>query len=169
MEKLPPLRTRLRPIVPADVAELKRGLIRLSPETRIKRFHAPVSQLTDAQWDYLTNVDGVDHVAYAACLEEAFEDAPPGAIVGVGRFIRDPKDPRIAEVAFVVHDNVQRRGIGRALRDAIRDAAIDRGVEFFRAHVLPSNLGMRRLLETPSLIRLGEREGAIDFRISRAA
>jgi len=169
MDNLPPLRTHLRPIDAEDLEELKRGLQRLSPETRTKRFHFPVSQLSDAQWAYLTKVDGVDHVAYVACLEEDFEDAVAGSIVGVGRFIRDAKDPRIAEVAFVVHDSVQRRGIGRALRDAIREAALERGIEFFRAHILPSNIGVRRLLETPSLVRLGEREGAVDFRISRAA
>jgi GNAT superfamily N-acetyltransferase len=163
------LAIRLRPIDPSDVDELKAGLLRLSPETRIKRFHTPVTQLTDAQWRYLTEVDGHNHVAYAACLDEDFEDATRGAIIGVGRFIRDAKEPNVAEVAFVVHDRCQRRGVGRALRDRIREEALARGIDFFRAHVLPSNLGIRRLLQTPTLIRLNEREGAIHFWIARAA
>lgn len=159
----------LRPIRADDVAELRDGLQRLSPETRIKRFHSPVTHLNDAQWDYLTNVDGIDHVAYVACLDADFEDAVTGAIIGVGRFIRDRKEPTVAEVAFVVHDRCQRRGVGRALRDAIRDAAVEHGIEFFRAYVQTSNMGIRRLLETPSLVRINEREGAINFRIERAA
>ena len=169
MDALPPLRIRLRPIDPADVDEMKAGLLRLSPETRIKRFHAPVTQLTDDQWRYLTDVDGIDHVAYVACLDEDFEDAARGAIIGVGRFIRDRVERNVAEVAFVVHDRCQRRGVGRALRDRIRETALDHGIELLRAHVLPSNFGIRRLLETPTLIRLSEREGAINFRIARAA
>jgi GNAT superfamily N-acetyltransferase len=163
------LAIRLRPIDGSDVNELKAGLLRLSPETRIKRFHTPVTRLSDEQWRYLTEVDGHNHVAYVACLEEHFEDAAPGTIVGVGRFIRDVKEPNVAEVAFVVHDRCQRRGVGRALRDRIREEALARGIDFFRAHVLASNLGIRRLLQTPTLIRLNEREGAIHFWIARAA
>lgn len=164
-----PLAVVLRPIDPRDVDELKAGLLRLSPETRIKRFHTPVNRLSDEQWHYLTEVDGVDHVAYVACLEEDFEDAKRGAIIGVGRFIRDRKEWNIAEVAFVVHDHCQRRGVGRLLRDKIRHEALARGIDFFRAHVLPSNMAIRRLLQTPSLIRINEREGAIHFWIARAA
>src|SRR4051812_27243645 len=95
---------RLRPIDPTDVHELKAGLLRLSPETRMKRFHTPVTRLSDEQWRYLTDVDGQNHVAWVACLDEDFEDAARGAIIGVGRFIRDVKEPNVAEVAFVVHD-----------------------------------------------------------------
>ena len=163
------LAIHLRPIDPCDVSELKAGLLRLSPETRIKRFHSPVTRLSDEQWRYLTEVDGHDHVAYVACLDQDFEDAARGAIIGVGRYIRDPKEPDVAEVAFVVHDSCQRRGVGRALRDRIREEALARGIGFFRAHVLPSNFGIRRLLETPSLIRIHERDGAIHFRIAHAA
>ena len=163
------LAIRLRPIDPRDVDELKAGLLRLSPETRIKRFHTAVSQLTEDQWRYLTHVDGHDHVAWVACLEEDFEDAARGAIVGVGRYIRDPKEPNVAEVAFVVHDHCQRRGVGRAIRDKIREEALARGIDVLRAHVLRSNHAIRRLLETPSLIRIHERDGAIHFRIARAA
>lgn len=163
------LAIHLRPIDPTDVAELKAGLLRLSPETRVKRFHTSVSQLSDQQWRYLTDVDGRDHVAYVACLDEDVPGARRGAIIGVGRFIRDPKEPNVAEVAFVVHDPCQRRGVGRALRDRIRREALARGIDFFRAHVLPSNLGIRRLLQTPTLIRINEREGAIHFWIARAA
>ena len=143
----------LRPIDRNDIDELKAGLPRLSPETRTKRFHTPVSHLTDEQWRYLTDVDGHNHVAYVACLDQELEDAKPGAIIGVGRFIRDVKEPNVAEVAFVVHDHCQRRGVGRALRDKIREEALARGIDFFRAHVLPSNVGIRRLLRTPTLIR----------------
>lgn len=163
------LAIHLRPIDRADVDELKAGLLRLSPETRIKRFHTAVNHLTDDQWRYLTEVDGRDHVAYVACLDEDFAGVERGAIIGVGRFIRDRHEPNVAEVAFVVHDPCQRRGVGRALRDKIREEALARGIDFFRAHVLASNFAIRRLLHTPSLIRINEREGAIHFWIARAA
>lgn len=160
------VRTTLRPIQPDDVEELKRGLKLLSPETRLRRFHHPVSELSEDQWRYLTHVDGVDHVALVACLDEECQGFPAGTIVGVGRFIRDKSERNVAEVAFVVHDDVQRRGVGRKLRDAIKHEALARGIDVFRAHMLPSNMAIRRLLDAPWLARLRESGGAIDFRIA---
>jgi RimJ/RimL family protein N-acetyltransferase len=161
------LRLTIRAIRPDDAGALREGLRRLSPRTRYQRFHAAISHLTPEQWVYLTDVDGHDHVALVACLARRTEYAEKGAIVGVARFIRDRDEPTVAEVAFVVYDDLQGHGVGSALRDALIAEARARGVRTFRAHVLPDNGAMRRLLR--GLVFLSERDGVIDVRLDRFA
>ena len=57
---------RLRLIRPDDKDRLRAGFARLSPESRYLRFFVPKSTLTDAELVYLTETDGVDHVAIGA-------------------------------------------------------------------------------------------------------
>lgn len=157
-----PLSITLRPVRPEDLPELRAGLRRLSPDTRFQRFHAAVADLSPEQWTYLTRVDGYDHVAFVACTREPVGEVPPGAIVGVGRYIRAKGDPTRAEVAFVVYDHAQGRGVGRALRDALASAARERGIATFRAHILPANLTMRRLLGSGGMRVVREDDGTYD-------
>lgn len=54
----------LRPIEPTDEQRLHEGFRLLSPRSRYLRFHTGLTQLTDGQLRYLTEVDGWDHVAW---------------------------------------------------------------------------------------------------------
>lgn len=110
----------------------------LSPEARYQRFHTPANDLSEVQWRYLTRVDGVQHVAIVALFA--------GAYVGVGRMIMLDDAGRTAEVAFLVDDAFQRRGLGAVLRDVLITAAEARAVERLYAWVLPDNIAIRRLL-----------------------
>lgn len=161
----PRLRVQLRPIRPEDLPELRAGLRKLSPDTRFQRFHAAVDDLSPAQWTYLTRVDGENHVAFVAVTRERVGDVTPGAIVGVGRFIRFPEPHDTAEVAFVVYDHAQGRGVGSALRDALVGAALARGITTFRAHILAGNTWMRRLLKGGGLRVVRERDGTYDAQL----
>lgn len=161
-----PLAIDLRPIRPDDLPELRAGLRRLSPDTRFQRFHAAVLDLSPAQWAYLTQVDGHDHVAFVACTRERVGEVGPGRIVGVARFIRAREEPTRAEVAFVVYDGAQGRGVGAALRDALVAAACEHGVKTFRAHILAGNFAMRRLLQGGALQVLRDEDGTRDVAIT---
>ncbi len=156
----------LRPIRPEDLPELRAGLRRLSPDTRFQRFHAAIEDLSPAQWTYLTQVDGHDHVAFVACTREPVGDVGPGRIVGVGRYIRSREVPTRAEVAFVVYDGAHGLGVGSALRDALVEAACEHGVQIFRAHILGGNFAMRRLLECGALRLLRDEDGTRDVAIT---
>lgn len=164
-----PLAIDLRPIRPDDLPELRAGLRRLSPDTRFQRFHAAIEDLSPAQWAYLTNVDGHDHVAFVAQTREAVGDLPAGAIVGVARYIRSSEAPTRAEIAFVVWDAVQGRGVGAALRDALVSAGRARGIRSFFAHVLPGNFVMRRLLASGPFDGMRERDGCFEVALARSA
>ena len=59
--------------------------------------------------------------------------APKG--IGVARYLRDPTDPAIAEVAVTVMDDHQRRGVGTLLTRALGEVAAERGIHTFVSYV----------------------------------
>lgn len=132
----------IRPIRPTDKALMVEALGRLSPESRRKRFLVPKDRFSSSELRYLTEVDGVDHVALVALTD--------GAIVGVARFVRDREDPTTAEAAIVVADHLQGQGFGRRLGRALADEARARGIERFSATLLSDNAAAHRLFEAIS-------------------
>src|SRR5512140_538827 len=134
----------LRHIRPDDAAELKRGLMRLSPGSRYRRFLGLVSELTDEQVKYLTCVDGRDHVAIVAVTQVPGVEGDVG--LGVARFVRLPEDPEVAEAAITVVDDAQGKGLGRILALTLARAAHERGVRRFRGRVLAENAAVQQLL-----------------------
>ena len=131
----------IRPIEPGDKPLLVAGLRLLSPETQYKRFLAPKPSFTRGELRYLTEVDGVDHVALIAV-----EAADPSHLIGVARFVRDPQRPDTAEFAIVVGDAYQGQGAGRALARALVVEAQERGVRRFTATTLAENAPVQRLI-----------------------
>jgi len=132
---------RIRPIRPDDKDALVRGLARLSPESVHRRFLAPKRAFSVGELRTLTEVDGVDHVALVAVLPH-----DPDELVAVGRFVRDAGRPDTAEVAVVVGDPLQHRGIGRLLMEQLARRAREVGIERFTATMLGTNLPALRLL-----------------------
>ena len=126
---------RIRPITPDDGERLAAFHRSLSDETVYMRFFAPYPELTERDVHRFTHVDHDDRVALVATVG--------GQLVGVGRY--DRIDPRDAEVAFVIRDDHQGRGLGSVLLEHLAAAARERGVRRFVAEVLPTN---RRMLAT---------------------
>ncbi len=133
-----------RPVEPDDIGRLAHAFEQLSAESRYRRFLAPVRRLSDAQLRAFADVDHVDHVAWVAELL----DHPDRPVVGVGRWIRFPSNPRVAEFAVTVVDLYQGRGLGRRLLHLLIESAKARGVDEFEATVLAENQPMRSLLRT---------------------
>lgn len=133
----------IRRILPSDKRMLAEGVLRLSAESRQRRFLAPKPSLSAAELRYLTEVDGRDHYALVAQLAN-----DPSAIVGVARFVRLPTDRSAAEAAIVVCDELQRRRLGTQLARMLGDAARRRGIRRFVATVLSDNPAAMRLMRT---------------------
>jgi len=132
-------RILIRPLEAGDRDALARGFARLSPASRRLRFFSPTAALTDAQLEYLTDIDHENHDAIAAIVVDG--KGEPGEGVGVGRWIRLEDEPTKAEIAVTVLDDYQGRGIGTLLIGTLAQRAIDRGVETFVARVLWENIG----------------------------
>lgn len=146
----------IRPIRPDDKALLAAGMKHLSERSAYQRFLVPKSSLSAAELRYLTEVDFRDHVAFVAVRPEE-----PDVLVGVGRWVRLASDPEVAEIAFVVADDLQHRGLGTALAEALADSARARGVRRFVATMLPDNLAAHRLFARVAQERELTQEGTL--------
>jgi len=126
----------LRPIVPSDADALLAFHGRLSDRTRYFRYFAPYPRIPAKDLVRFSTVDHHDRVAFVALLGDD--------IVAVGRYER-LKDHDSAEVAFVVEDDHQRRGLGSILLEHLAAAARERGLRRFEAEVLAENAQMIRV------------------------
>lgn len=130
----------LRPVLPGDNERVVHGPVQFSSETLYRRFQSTRTP-TRALMTYLFEVDYVDHFVWV------LTDGPDGPVVADARFVRDEADPTVAEVAFIVGDDYQGRGIGSFLMDAVAVAARSDGVRRFTARVLADNVAMRTILD----------------------
>jgi len=132
----------LRPFRPGDGGLLVAGFDRLSAQSRYHRFLSPMPQLTDSMLAFLTSVDGRDHRAWGAVVDEPA--GPVGA--GVVRWVRTKADPTVADMAVTVIDDYQGRGLGGLLLDVAVLDAFAFGIERFEGLVLGENISSRRML-----------------------
>lgn len=122
----------VRPIRPSDAAGLIEFHAALSPETIHRRFFGPHRTLSERDAEYFTVVDYRDRFALLATVEET--------IVGVARY--DRHDSTCAEVAFVVADSYQGKGIGTLLLERLAAVARVHGIAWFDADTLVENTQM---------------------------
>lgn len=141
-------RVRLRIVRATDKERLVAGLARLSPQSRYLRFFTDKQRLSDAELQYLTELDGEHHFAIGASRVE--EGGDEGEGLGIGRFVTLPDEPTVAEPALAVVDHAQGLGLGRVLLLRLVAAAAERGVKVFRCDFLAINRGMQALLEDVS-------------------
>jgi RimJ/RimL family protein N-acetyltransferase len=131
----------VRPILPEDKDRLIDAFARLSETSRYHRFGTPVRRLTEAQLQYLTEIDYVDHMAWVALDPTA--QGEPG--LGVARYVRLPDEPEIAEAAVTVVDSHQGLGLGTLLLGVLGLSAVGHGIHAFRAYVLEENQAVQDL------------------------
>ena len=134
----------IRRIRPTDKRMLAKGLELLPEDTRRKRFLSAKPRFSAAELRYLTEIDGEAHFALVAVLADRLDH-----VVAVGRFVRLPGDRATADVAIVVGDPWQRRGLGRRLALMLADAGRARGgVTRFSATMLTDNPAALALMRT---------------------
>nr|WP_296076292.1 bifunctional GNAT family N-acetyltransferase/acetate--CoA ligase family protein [uncultured Actinoplanes sp.] len=127
----------LRQIRPTDADAIVELHSRMSERTRYLRYFSPYPRIPERDLHRFVNVDHQDR--------EAFVVVSGPRIMAVGRYERlGPESPE-AEVAFVVEDAHQGRGIGSVLMEHLAEAARENGIRRFVAEVLPENGGMLRV------------------------
>jgi RimJ/RimL family protein N-acetyltransferase len=136
-------RVLIRPVEPGDKPRLQHALGQLSPESIRRRFLAAKPVLSAAELRYLTEVDGHDHLALIAVLED-----DPEQMAGVARCVRLEPGGDTAEFAIVVGDPLQREGLGTVLAAALGAAARRAGIRRFTATTLADNDAAQRLIES---------------------
>ncbi len=135
-----PTAIRIRPIEPDDAAELERFYEALSDDSRRRRFFACTRGLSHPQARLFCCTDHDHREGFVAVTEQE------GASRIVGHVCLEPARDGSAEIALAVADELQGRGIGRALVDASVAWAHEAGIDRFSATMLSDNVAIRRLL-----------------------
>jgi len=131
----------LRPIQPTDEQGIKNLVYSLSQESLYSRFMTQTKHFGAKQILDFVYVDHRSNVALVLTIPEAHGED----IIAVGRYFLDEKSNR-AEVAFLVRDEWQGRGIGKLLFEALVVIAKQNGIVGFTAEVLRDNRKMQAVL-----------------------
>ncbi|MFD6079857.1 GNAT family N-acetyltransferase [Streptomyces hydrogenans] len=132
---------RIRPITADDADRLVSFYEQVSDESKYYRFFAPYPRLSAKDVHRFTHHDFVDRVGLAATVGGEFiATVRYDRIDDRGRPASTPADE--AEVAFLVQDAHQGRGVASALLEHIAAVARERGIRRFAAEVLPANTKM---------------------------
>ncbi|WP_030982535.1 bifunctional GNAT family N-acetyltransferase/acetate--CoA ligase family protein [Streptomyces sp. NRRL WC-3744] len=129
---------RIRPITVDDADRLVSFYEQVSDESKYYRFFAPYPRLSAKDVHRFTHHDFVDRVGLAATVGGEFIATVRYDRIGTdGMPASAPADE--AEVAFLVQDAHQGRGVASALLEHIAAVARERGIRRFAAEVLPAN------------------------------
>ncbi|MFJ9668925.1 GNAT family N-acetyltransferase [Streptomyces sp. NPDC101219] len=132
---------RVRPITVDDAERLVSFYEQVSDESKYYRFFAPYPRLSAKDVHRFTHHDFVDRVGLAATVGGEFIATVRYDRIGAdGTPASAPADE--AEVAFLVQDAHQGRGVASALLEHIGAVARERGIRRFAAEVLPANTKM---------------------------
>ncbi len=153
----------IRPIRPEDEPRLTEFYDRLSRHTAYQRFFTVMRRLPPDWAHFFANVDYRRRMALVA----EHEEGGTLELIGVGRY--EPSDEAdTAELAFVVQDGWQGRGLGTILLEDILRAGESRGIHRFRAYVLADNTRMLDLLNRFTEVeRRTLEDGVVGFVVRR--
>ncbi len=134
-------RLRVGMIGPHARAKISEGIKWMSKETIRHRFFGIKNGFTDRELKHLTEIDGVNH--FAIGIVEAWENERGIAIL---RMVRDDQQKDEAEVALLIIDAYQRKGLGTLLMNLCVVAAAERGIQVLRFTYLPDNHAIAGLI-----------------------
>jgi RimJ/RimL family protein N-acetyltransferase len=135
----------IRPIRPDDAPRLQAGFARLSQESIFFRFLSYMTRLADDEAYRLAHVDYDDQMALVASIQAGGDEQ----LIGVARYATLPAPgDDTAELAIVVGDEYQGRGLGTLLLERLIAYAQAHGVRKIVGSVHQSNLKMLQILRT---------------------
>ncbi|CUU16537.1 GNAT family N-acetyltransferase [Bradyrhizobium barranii] len=129
----------VRALRPEDEADMLAALDQASPQSLQRRFFAMKRHFSDKERAFFMDVDFKNQIALVARAEEAGRKA----VVGGRRYI--VSEPGRAEMAFMVVDAWQGRGVGSMLMRHLVDITRETGLKELTAEVLPENTSMLKV------------------------
>lgn len=136
----------VRPVRITDEETLQDMFYRLSDESTYRRFMAFKRRHPHEEMQQLVDLDFEHNVAMLLC--RMVQDREE--IIGMSRYDVDPAT-RLADIAFVVRDDWQRKGVGTALMKRMTEIARARGLAGFEADVLAINTPMMTVFHKSGL------------------
>jgi RimJ/RimL family protein N-acetyltransferase len=144
----------------SDEEALQRMLYALSDESTYRRFLSYKQQHPHAEMQRLVDLDYTENMALVACQPETEE------IIGLVRYDLIP-GTRLAEIAFVVRDDWQGKGLGTAMLKRMAEIARARDLEGFSADILSANKPMLMVLYRSGLRLESQLDGGVYHVVAR--
>jgi acyl-CoA hydrolase/GNAT superfamily N-acetyltransferase len=126
----------LRPIKPTDERLEQELLYSLSDRSIYLRFFSAMSAFPHERVQYYTTVDYDEHMAIVAIDMSNGEEQ----MIGVGRYVKE-KNSDMAELALLVRDDWQGKGVGTLMHDYLEQIARAHKIGGFKGEVLEQNQG----------------------------
>jgi len=126
-----------RPVKPTDESALSEMLYSLSPSSIRTRYMAQTVAFPHKDVQQLTNIDYIQDISIVGTVPSVSGEQ----VVAIAQYYLDPKT-EAAEIAFLVQDEWQKKGMGTFLLAYLTQIAKQRGVKRFYAKVLPGNRPM---------------------------
>ena len=145
-----------RPIRRDDEDGMLALFYRFSPRTVYLRFHQVLKEMSRDDVRRFCTVDYDSSFALVATIDSGGGEK----IIAVGRYARLPGQDT-AEIAFVVEDPYQGRGVGTQLLHQLALIARERGINVFEAEVLAHNQDMLRMLKDSGYHMVQEQEAGV--------
>ena len=143
---------KLRFVKKSDAALLVEMFHRLSPETKRLRFHLYTAKIPEERvWQEAEHLSDLNPQLQVAVVGTVQEDDGREHAVGVARFMRPTVEATDAEVAVVVRDDLQRKGLGKHLLMTLADKARELGITHFTAWVMSDNVRLMKLIKDMEL------------------
>lgn len=135
-----------RPVKPTDEQMMKDLFYSFSEDTIYRRFMSVKRSMPHRELQHFANIDYDTEMAIVGVIREDEMQE----IIAVGRYSLY-EEGNEAEVAFVVRDDWQGKGIGTFLLDYLIRIGRDMGIDAFTAEVMPQNKQMIHMFEATGL------------------
>jgi len=136
------LEVRFRAIRPSDEEQMRRLFYRFSSESIYYRYFTQVTSMPHSKMQKYVNTDYNKTLSIVGLIG----DPGHGRIIAEARYVK-LDDPTLGEVAFIVDEKYQKKGIATFLFRLLSQQAKEKGLEIFTADVLSSNTAMMRVFK----------------------
>lgn len=152
----------VRPIRPDDESLIRQMFYQLSEQTIHLRMHTSMRSVSHERLQMFCNVDYDTEMALVATLGEPDHEQ----VIALSSYMADDRR-RSAEVAFLVHDDYQRHGLGTVLFDMLLEIGQAHGIAHYHAAVLAENRGMMKIFRRADMhIDTRQEDGVYHIRLS---
>ncbi len=136
------LKVRFRAIKPSDEEEMRKLFYRFSDTAVYYRYFSPIRTMPHRKMQEYVNVDYQRIMSIVGTVDQSGTER----IIAEGRYVRHHNRP-LADVAFVVDENCQGRGIASFLFEILIRAGREQGLDGFTADVIADNKAMLKVFE----------------------
>ena len=130
-----------RPVKQTDEPLMKEFFYSFSNQSFYQRFFSHQVAMPHSKLQHLVNPDYDEEMALTGLIQKEGRES----IIAVGRYYLD-RSSNLAEIAFIVHDHFQKKGIGTFLLHYLIEIAQKRGIRGFKADILAENTIMLHVI-----------------------